>query len=340
MSHHPLVSIIIPVYNAEKYIKATVNSVLNQTYLEFELILVNDGSTDSSTEICENFTKKDNRVRNFHIKNNGPGNARNYGISVANGEYIQFIDSDDIIEADMVRQLVEKITIEKADAVICGVKKISANSNETIYSLPSRASVGKEINKDFVKLLKQGLAFAPWNKLYKKAIIKENDIKFNTELLNGEDALFNIEYFSYCNKVFIYENPLYMYFHRTGSLTNRLYKDKEKTQLLIYNKLTEFLGDVSDTNVHREVNSYYLMEFSYVIYQNSIIIKNFLDFLKKIKETRKFINSPEFMAVKQNSYPYSLIQSVVLSLSQFKCEPLLILILHILNKLSKRPLYK
>lgn len=338
MSVRPLISIIMPIYNAEKYVCETINSILNQSFNNFEVILVNDGSVDRSGQICDEYSKKDTRIRVFHIENNGPGNARNYGISLAKGEYIQFVDSDDELARDMLEQLINCITNEPSDIVVCGVKKMNFLKQETIHSLSTRVSLDRDIKKDFIKLLKMGLAFAPWNKLYKKEIIDKYKIKFNNELRLGEDALFNIDYFSKANKVYIFEKPLYIYFQRTSSLTNKYNNEKERIQILLYNKLMDFFGKEIDANIIKEVNAYYLMEFSYVIYQNSIGIKNIEDFTQKVKDTKRLINSPEFKAVKKNNYPYSLIQRVILVLCKLKCEPVLLLILYFHNKLT-RPLF-
>ena len=236
----------------------------------------------------------------------------------------------------MVEQLVACIINEKVDVVICGIKKISVTNQETISSLPSKRSADNNIKKDFVQLLKLGLAYSPWNKLYKKSIIEKFNIKFNTEIFNGEDALFNIEYFSKCNKVFIYEKPLYIYFQRKGSLTNKFYKEKEKVQKLLYRRIIEYLGNNTETKDLKEVNAYYLMEFSYVIYQNSIGINSIEDFFQKAKVTKQFINCPEFKAAMKNNYSYSSIQRMVLVLSKFKCEFILFFLLSCYNKVNKR----
>lgn len=336
MVNRPLVSLIMPVFNSEEYLCKTLENVLEQTFINFELILVNDGSTDKSAQICEQYRKQDNRIKVYHLNNNGPGNARNFGISVARGEYIQFIDSDDLLEPNMMEKLLYCMIVEKADIVVCGFKKIDDSKNENTYTLSSKTTQHKNIKKDFVKLLKLGLAYSPWNKLYKKSIIEKSKIKFNVEIFTGEDALFNIEYFSQCSKVFILGEPLYIYFQRKGSLTNTINKDKEKVQKLLYGRLIEYLGNDVDQIVLKEVNAYYLMEFSYIIYQNCMGIKNIVDFFKKSKDTKRFTKSPEFKAVKKNSYPYSLIQKLVLFLSKSKCESLLLLTLYCHNRLYNR----
>ncbi|QKE74325.1 glycosyltransferase family 2 protein [Arthrobacter citreus] len=338
MSNETLVSIIVPIFNSEKYLAKTIDSILNQTYKNIELILVNDGSTDNSAQICDELSKVDNRIQVFHTSNNGPGNARNLGISLAKGDYIQFVDSDDLIEIKMVEQLLKSVESEDADIVVCGMKRIDQANLNTISCCTTKLSLDEEIKDEFVLLLKFGLAYSPVNKLYRKSIINEYNIKFNDDLLIGEDALFNIEYFSKCSRVFIYEEPLYIYHQRPGSLTQKFYKEKEIAQILLYQKLREFIGIEVESETLRELNSYYLMEFSFIIYQNSIGIKNIGDFLGKVKDTKKFISRPEFKAVARNSYFYSSFQRLVLLLTNVKCESLLMLFLYCHNRFYKKPL--
>ncbi|PGS52658.1 glycosyltransferase family 2 protein [Bacillus sp. AFS041924] len=338
MPNIPVVSLIIPIFNAEKFLNETIKSVLNQTYENIEVILVNDGSTDKSASICEAFSKIDSRIQVHHIQNSGPGNARNLGLSLAKGDYIQFVDSDDLIEANMVEQLLNCMISENAEVVICGLKRRNPVKHETINFHPTKLSIENEIQNDFVQLLKLGLAYSPVNKLYRKSVISRHNIKFNHDISVGEDALFNIEYISKCKRVFIYEKPLYIYYQRSGSLTTTFYKEKECTQILLYQKLKEFLGDKLDSVTLRELNSYYLMEFSFIIYQNSMGIKSIGDFMKRVKDTKKFINRPEFKAVAKNNYYYSSLQRLVLLLSKMKCESILLLFLYCHNRFYKKPL--
>ncbi|WP_088012484.1 glycosyltransferase family 2 protein [Gottfriedia acidiceleris] len=338
MPNKPLVSIIIPIYNSEKFLNNTVESVLNQTYENFELILINDGSTDTSAQICDAFAKIDHRIQVHHISNNGPGNARNLGISLAKGNYIQFVDSDDSIEFNMVEQLVKYMISEMVEVVVCGMKNLDPPNQATISSYPAKLSLDNEIKNDFVHLLKLGLAYSPVNKMYRKSIIDEYNIKFNDDLLIGEDALFNIKYFSKCSKVFIYDKPLYIYHQRVGSLTKRIFHEKEMAQMLLYQKMTEFLGNELASDTVRELNAYYLMEFSFIIYQNSIGIKSIGDFFNKVKDTKKFIKRPEFKAVAKSSYYYSSLQRLILFFLKMKCETLLMLFLYCHNRFYKKPL--
>ena len=129
---NPLVSLIIPVFNTEKYLKKCLDSSVNQTLKNLEIIIVNDGSQDGSLEIAENYAKKDHRIKVFTQKNRGQGFARNLGIKKASGEFIFCLDADDWIELDTLEKLYKKTQVEKSDVVICGWKRIEENSGKTI----------------------------------------------------------------------------------------------------------------------------------------------------------------------------------------------------------------
>ncbi|WP_147533177.1 glycosyltransferase family 2 protein [Bacillus marasmi] len=337
MVDEALVSIVMPIYNAEKYLTVSVNSVLNQSYRNIELILINDGSEDDSAAMCDGFAKRDRRIRVYHSENNGPGAARNLGISLANGNYIQFIDSDDYIERDMVKQMVNSLKKRSADLAVCGMRRVHPEENgQELFFIPKKLSYYHEIKKDFIQLLKQGLAYSPCNKLYKKSIIDNHNIRFDPDILNGEDAIFNIDYLLHCQKVKILDCAFYVYYQRSGSLTHHYYKDKEKAQLLLFNKLSKYLSMNIPNEIQKEFNAYYLMEFSYVIFQTSTSVRSVSELLGAIKHTRKFVKTPEFSNVLTNTYSYSWIQRLVLFLAKFKGESLIVLIFYVYNKLRNR----
>lgn len=334
-----LVSVIMPIYNAEKYLEASINSVLAQTYQNIELILINDGSMDNSEVLCNQFVVKDSRVRAFHIDNCGPGGARNFGIEKARGDYIQFIDSDDTIERDMVEEMVRAIRTNKADLVICGIRRLFIHNNQQIIdSIPTKVSSNNEIKNDFIRLLKQGLAYSPCNKLYKKSIIIGQKVQFDLELLNGEDAVFNIDYFSHCKRVIILDSPFYLYTQRNESLIHHYYKDKEKAQVYLFNKLNKYLSNHINREIRKELHAYYLMEFSYVIFQNSVKVSNVGDLFQAMKETKRFVKTPEFNDVLKNTYSYSWIQRLVLLCSKFKGESFMVFSFFLFSKIKNRNL--
>ncbi|WP_051567052.1 glycosyltransferase family 2 protein [Priestia flexa] len=243
MIKNGLVSIIIPVYNAEICLARCIKSIQNQTYKNIEIILINDGSTDGSGDICEEISNEDNRVKVFNIKNSGPSVARNLGIRVASGEYIQFIDSDDFIEKDMVEKLVEQMKNE-TDLVICGSYFVNSKLKKTEHIPPIEGLFSKEeFLRNFGALYEKSLINPNWNKFYRLENLKKYKIQFIESISIGEDMLFNLSYIKICKKVKIIQNPLYNYIvsSNANSLTGGFKPDFFKNQELLFSKVKELL---------------------------------------------------------------------------------------------------
>lgn len=209
----PLISIIIPVYNVEKYLSVCLDSVLNQTYKDLEIILVNDGSTDNSGVICDLYARKDNRIKVLHTDNNGVSSARNAGIECANGELICFIDSDDTVEENYIDSLVNTWVEDKSDLVICNIKDIYPNR------IISKRKVGSRLTgvfrEDYWKLI--DLLRVPVVKLYNKDIIQKYSIRFPTYIHTAEDQILNFNYYSHVNSYSHVDESLYNYFYRNNN---------------------------------------------------------------------------------------------------------------------------
>lgn len=182
-----LISIIVPVYNVEKYINKCIDSIINQTYKNLEIILVDDGSTDSSGKICDDYAIKDNRIKVVHKKNGGVSSARNEGIRVANGKYIGFIDSDDWICNKMYEKLYN--IAKKNDSEIVECNFIRLKKEEKIKSKTANVInyTKKEYLKKFFKINSQECEYYPWNKLYNAKLLTEN--QYPIGIRQGEDAV-------------------------------------------------------------------------------------------------------------------------------------------------------
>ena len=209
------VSIIVPVYNAEKYLGYTISSIRRQTYKNIEVILINDGSADGSLQICNNYAAIDPRIRVIDVQNGGVSAARNRGLAEASGEYVQFVDADDVIHADMTRRLVEVMETYQKDMVVCGFRMIMLDDRleKTGQVLFSSSELGKECvlsrdgffqNMAYI-LWKICLLEEAWNKIYRREIIKKYQILFPQEISLGEDFCFNMDYFQYINGVVFIE---------------------------------------------------------------------------------------------------------------------------------------
>lgn len=192
MNESPRISVIVPVYNAEKYLARCVESILRQDFTDFELLLVDDGSKDKSGLICDEYAQKDQRVRVFHKKNSGVSSARNIGLDCAKGSHVCFIDSDDYILKDYLAQLV----LCNADFACCGNKTIDKTNRETIYP---EMKIGKaDIGECLSNLIANYPIGVPWGKMFRMDILKKYNIKFDEKLFVGEDHVFVQQYLMYC----------------------------------------------------------------------------------------------------------------------------------------------
>ncbi|MDV4769588.1 glycosyltransferase, partial [Enterococcus faecium] len=179
------ISIIVPVYKVEPYLRKCVDSILAQTFTDFEVILVDDGSPDNSGKICDEYASKDSRVRVIHKKNGGLSSARNAGIDVARGKYLGFVDSDDYIEKDMYELLYDNIVKEQADLSICGIYDIYAGKKVKI--LPEEYKVLDKVSAMKIVLEAQSFSVHAVNKLYKKELF--NKIRYPENIITEDAAV-------------------------------------------------------------------------------------------------------------------------------------------------------
>lgn len=221
-----MISIIVPVYNAESVLERCIKSILAQTYTDIELLLINDGSSDSSEAICKRYSEIDSRVHLYTKKNGGSASARNYGIRVSKGEYIQFVDADDLIEKNMTEKLHRALTDNDVDWVICGVKLISLRRTSLNlfgdYCCKSR----EEICDVIIKYYTKAICHSCWNKLYKKSFITSlMEVKY----VYGEDYIFNLNYMKNIHSLVTINEALYVYDCRNESVTRGKNNNKEET---------------------------------------------------------------------------------------------------------------
>ena len=203
VSAPPTISVIVPVYNTEQYLRRCIDSVLAQTYQDFELLLIDDGSKDSSGAICDEYAAQDARVRVFHKENGGVSSARNMGLDNAQGEWITFVDADDYIEENFLKSFEGNLD---ADLVVGNSFVLNEHSNERKEL--NRILSGKNENiKDFLNTnLQELICRTPWGKLYRANIIA--DLRFNENMRLGEDTLFNLCYFRRITNISVQCNVL------------------------------------------------------------------------------------------------------------------------------------
>ena len=262
-----LVSIIVPVYNSEKYLSKCLESIIEQTYPLWELIIVNDGSTDNSEEIIRNYKIKDNRIKSFYFDNRGVAASRNFGISQAKGEYITFIDSDDYVKTDYLEKLVYGIENYNCDISSCDVLEIYKDNNRVIKSFDTVKD--KEIVVNSKRILndllyhkiKNGYSCA---KLFKKITIKKLFQKYSY----CEDVLFLIENLSLDNyMIYVVHEPLYIYVRNEGSVTMTKSPDKILDMIKVAEKVIE------ESNLNNNINiksaMALLIDYSFYIFFHS-----------------------------------------------------------------------
>lgn len=288
----PKISVIVPVYNSEKVVNRCIDSILKQTYSDFELILINDGSKDKSIDILKDYEKKDLRIRVIDNENNGVSETRNIGINEAKGDYIQFVDSDDYIDEDMLKESLEQLEKNSVDIVMSGIyldieKNGVANSSTQTYEYKF-ANNNTEIVENVLTRLGGTYINSPINKLYKRSIIKENNIYMNKEIDLGEDLLFNLEYLKHCNSIIFGDKCYYHYCMRAEENLTAKYRDNKLDLMkILYDKCMEFLNkyEASGEKI-RELNSIYIkwMYSAFIDLHNKSCPYKYKDKIKFIKK--------------------------------------------------------
>lgn len=217
-----MVSIIIPVYNVEKYLDECLNSVLNQTFQNIEVLLIDDGSTDTSLDICREWGRRDSRIVICHQENSGVSSARNKGIDIAKGDYILFVDADDYVDETYVQSLYEKLDL--ADVVICGYSRVAECQRPIL--LDEEGFLKRE-DLFFHTVCTNIVHGSSWNKIFRQKILRENHIRFRENIAVGEDLVFVVEYLQYCSSYYYVNRALYFYRKNKQSAMNNTYSNRK-----------------------------------------------------------------------------------------------------------------
>lgn len=240
------ISIIVPVYNCEKYIGTCIESIREQTYENIEIILVNDGSKDRSGEICRSYIGKDKRIKYLEQENQGVSAARNHGIEVADGDFLMFVDADDTIKKDACEQMTGHIA-DSVDMVLCGFERKFYRGERLVSEyevLPGCGDIKdtESLGKYFGRLYEMTLLTSVWAKLYRKSALESLQPVFQEDMALGEDALFNLTFLKTCRGIAVEDQALYIYNQRarSGSLT----KDDGGRRLTLSETLLEAAGSL------------------------------------------------------------------------------------------------
>ena len=255
------ISVIVPVHNAQNYLEKCLNSIIPQLSDQDEILLMNGWSTDSSTQICEEYSKKYNNIFTQYNENGGPSKTRNLGIEKAAGKYLLFIDSDDYLKENYVVKMLEDI--ENYELTVCSYSFVYEDLNK-IQEQKYSNKLGNVIipKDDFIKLYHVQLLNLVWNKIYRADIIKKNNIRFDEKITKGEDLLFNLDYIAHINtEIKIINESLYYYVTKPTGL-NRSFrepiKDRMERTSLVYNKMKNITTKHNNEIIAEIINMYFI----------------------------------------------------------------------------------
>lgn len=296
---NPTVSVIVPAYNAEKFIENCVQSILSQTYTDFELILVNDGSKDSTSAICHRLAEQDSRIRVIDQENGGSSSAKNTGLDAANGTYIEFVDADDTLDATYMEQLLRGTAEDEADLCVGNVALVVLDKGELVLSRPTpKLHEGMFTLKEYLSYYKEymphAVVGAPWNKLFRRRIIEEHNLRFDETTKNNEDTWFNLAYLRHCKKVFVSASPFYHYIdHQNGSASRGYIDNIIEIYIETYRRSTAFLQEAEMYDCNEQFCKSYFIGLC-IGALNGIALKA-TQFTKKekLEKMRDIVSRPE-----------------------------------------------
>lgn len=242
---NPLVTVIMPVYNAETYLKRCVDSILGQTYRTFEIILIDDGSSDGSSALCDAYAVDHNLITVLHQPNSGPATARNAGMTVARGDYFVCVDSDDYVDKDYLFQMVSAaIAYPKAGHIRCGYQTVVNGSVESVVVYSEDVKYSFLPREKYMYFFTKKLAQSPCNCLYRTSVVREHGIQMPTDLSLGEDMLFNLKYMDVEDRtnILVINCPLYNYvFANQNSLVSTYRPDLYQINRRLVLSLKEYM---------------------------------------------------------------------------------------------------
>jgi len=276
-----MISVIMPIYNGAQFIDNSISSILKEKQINIELILVNDGSTDNSLDICNKYAQSDKRIKIINKENGGICSARNAGIKAASGEYISFCDQDDEIKNNIYSVFANSIIREKPDLIISGkeLKLIDTNGNiikSKIYSYENKVITNeRQITNLMLNINRDICLLHIWNCAYKKNIIEKHNILFDKHFRFGmEDTMFNIEYGIHCNKVVLTNDIVYAYSQRLNISTSTKWNDNYLNDYKYFtNKMFQSFQSVYQNKYDSDVYLFCL-RFGIKVFNYSCIINN------------------------------------------------------------------
>ena len=289
----PMVSIIVPIYNAEQYLRRCVDSILNQEYTDYELLLVNDGSTDASGDICEEYGDQDPRVIVIQKENTGVSDSRNRALDRARGKYLQFLDSDDWITPDATRLFVRAAEEYGCDMVISDFYRVVGERLSPKGDIDEEGVLTRE---EFAAHMMENPADfyygVLWNKLYRRDIVEEHKLRMDTDISWCEDFMFNLEYIRYAKVFYALHAPIYYYVKRKGSLASQGINISKtvKMKLNVFEYYNNFYKHVLEEEDY-EKNRLQVYRFFIDAAGDGTVPPSILPGSKKLGDERVFVNT-------------------------------------------------
>lgn len=288
---NPQISLIVPVYNVEQYLSGCIDSILAQTFTNFEVLLIDDGSTDSSGGICEEYSEKDNRIRVFYKENGGVSSARNIGLQEAKGKYICFVDSDDSIRTNYLLTMLSLAESTHADMVVeSACYFIKQRNLIKPLLLQDKTYKRMQFGQMLCDMRRKGLFGVPWNKLFKTDIIRSRNLLFDLDLDSYEDEVFNLQYLQYSKKVVTSSIIVYDYISRTNDSLSQRYIEISK-----HLKIASFIFQLESLLPHDKI-SMEEMKINYMEHYANCIVWQYSR-IHKMPRLQRLINISE---IKQN----------------------------------------
>ena len=290
---NPKVSIIVPVYNTEKYLKRCINSILVQDFTDFELILTDDGSTDSSSDICEKYVKEDSRVIHIKGENRGVSHARNSALNIARGKYIQFADSDDWISPNATGLLVHNAEKNDCDLMIADFYRVCGERLAQKGDLDESGVISRE---EFAGYMMENPADfyygVLWNKLYRRDIIEKFQIRMDESISWCEDFMFNLDYIYHAKRFMALQIPIYYYVKRKGSLAGQCtnFSKTMKMKMNVFECYNKFYKSIMDSKEY-DKNRLQVYKFFVEAASDGTVPPSIFPSSKKLGEEKIFFNS-------------------------------------------------
>ncbi len=291
-----LISVIVPVYNVEKYLRKAVQSIQNQTYKHLEIMLINDGSTDSSGDICDELANSDSRIVVIHKKNGGVSTARNEAQKLAKGNYVIYVDSDDYIHEEMIQSLYEQLIAENADVSSCSVMNVYQNSqtpqcsDENLYFVYNQEEFLREY------LIGQRVQGTLGNKLIRKKITDQ--LEFPVGKIY-EDAYYHLQLVQVAKKYVVHTKPYYYYYHRNQSLTTNPYHERDLVYLDVYQKFY----DLVQQQYPRIINeAFFRLSYAYFYIFDKMLLESDFEKINQFKLVRDYLKKNAIQIAKNTIF--------------------------------------